>query len=53
MIAALRRGIGVAVIRASIYPIERRQLDKDRVNEPLKRNPNYGIDRVLMVFDRE
>lgn len=51
--AAFRRGLGIAAIRLAFIPMERKQLDKDQLHEPLTRDPNSGVDRVLKIFDRE
>lgn len=49
----LRPIFGVGVIRAALMPMERRKLDANRIEEPLIRDPNSGVDRVLAIFDRE
>lgn len=49
----LRHIFGAGAIRATLMPMERRKLDENRVEEPLIRDPNSGVDRVLAIFDRE
>lgn len=53
MYSALRRGVGIGCIRLAIIPMERRQLDEDKISHPRIRDPSVGIDRVYMIFDRE
>lgn len=53
MWSAWRRGAGIACFRLAFLPMERRQLDVDKLSSPLIRDPNSGIDRVLKIFDRE
>lgn len=51
--AAFRRSAGVACCRLAFVPMERRQLDLDKISNPIVRDPNSSIDRVLKIFDRE
>lgn len=51
--SALRRGAGIACFRLAFMPMERRQLDVDKLSNPSVRDPNSSIDRVLKIFDRE
>lgn len=53
MIGALRRGAGIACIRLAFIPIQKKQLDENRIEHPIVRDPNSGIDRILKIFDRE
>lgn len=53
MLGALRRGAGIACIRLAFMPMERKKLDEDRLSNPLVRDPDSGVDRVLKIFDRE
>lgn len=53
MWSALRRGAGIACFRLAFIPMERRQLDIDKLSHPTVRDPNSSIDRVLKIFDRE
>lgn len=53
MFHALRGGAGIACIRLAIVPMQRKQLDVDRIAEPIERDPDSGIDRVLTILDRE
>lgn len=53
MYGVWRRGAGIACFRLAFVPIERKQLDRDRLSDPLIRDPNNPIDRVLSIFDRE
>lgn len=48
------RVTGVASIgaRMAFLGVERRDLDRDRLNHPIKRDLNTGVDRVRMIFDR-
>lgn len=48
------RASGVACLgaRMAIMSVEHRDLDRDRLHEKIERNPDSGIDRVRMIFDR-
>lgn len=48
------RATGVACIgaRMSFVGIDRRDLDRDRLNDKIVRDPNSGFDRVRIIFDR-
>lgn len=48
------RATGVFSIgaRMAFTNVEKRDLDRDRIHHPTKRDPNSGIDRVRMIFDR-
>lgn len=50
----LRASGGLASIgaRMAFTNIESRDLDRDRVHTKIERNPDSGIDRVRMIFDR-
>lgn len=53
MFGILRRGVGLACIRIAFVPVDYKQLDEDRISNPIVRDPNSGVDRVLRIFDRE
>lgn len=57
MFQALGRGLGgiggVACSRLAFTPVSHKKLDEDRLLNPVHRDPNSGIDRVLKIFDRE
>lgn len=53
MWSALRRGAGIACIRLAYAPIQNRKLDQDLISNPIIRDSDSGIDRVLKIFDRE
>lgn len=53
MIGALQRGAGIACIRLAFVPIQKKQLDENRIANPVVRDPDSPIDRVLKIFDRE
>lgn len=53
MLGALRRGAGIASIRLALMPMERKKIDEDRLSNPLIRDPDSGVDRILKIFDRE
>lgn len=48
------RATGIASLggRMAFMSVDRRDLDRDRLNEPIQRDPDSGIDRVRMIFDR-
>lgn len=50
----LRASGGLASIgaRMAFQSIEPRGLDRDRIHDKIERNPDSGIDRVRMIFDR-
>lgn len=45
-------GIGGIGARMAFHNVERRDLDRDRMHEKIERDPNSGVDRVRMIFDR-
>lgn len=53
MLRALRGAAGIAGIRLAFIPMQRKQLDVNRIEEPLVRDPDSGVDRVLAILDRE
>lgn len=53
MYGAWRRGASIACFRLAFVPMERKQLDVDKLSNPTVRDPNSAIDRVLKIFDRE
>lgn len=53
MFGALRRLGGLACFRLAYVPVSHKKLDEDRLINPIDRDPNSGVDRVLKIFDRE
>ncbi|XP_031629623.1 RPII140-upstream gene protein [Contarinia nasturtii] len=53
MIQAIRGGVGLVCLRLASTPIQNKRLDEDRLNYPVLRDPNSGIDRVLKIFNRD
>lgn len=51
MFLSVLQNAGIAA-RLAILSIEGRKLDTDKLNEPVVRDKNSGIDRVLMIMDR-
>ncbi|XP_055303827.1 RPII140-upstream gene protein-like isoform X1 [Sitodiplosis mosellana] len=57
MFGALRRGLGgiggFACFRLAYTPVAYKKLDEDRISNPVERNSNSGVDRVMKIFDRD
>lgn len=54
MLSYLKRGVGYfACTRLCYISVEQRQLDTDRITNPVIRDPNNPIDRIRKIFDRE
>lgn len=51
MFLNLLQGAGT-IVRFAILPIENRQLDRDKLHEPVVRDRNIPLERVFMLFDR-
>lgn len=52
MLLKIVSGAGI-LTRIAFLPIEHRKLDTDKHNNVVIRNPDSGVDRVLMIFDRK
>lgn len=52
MIGKLVKNVAIARL-ATMYGIERKGLDDDKLNHPKIRDPSKPLDRVRMIFDRE
>lgn len=45
-------GTGIGATRFAFMPLPGKSLDRDTLNNPHIRDPESGVDRVLMIFDR-
>lgn len=53
MFRTVRNATGIACIRYAFMPMQRRQLDEDRLGHPKVWDPDSGVHRVLQIFERD
>lgn len=53
MFGVLRRLGGLACFRLAYTPVSNKKLDENRISNPIERDLDSGVDRVLKIFDRE